>query len=443
MVAEILNFRKFIVPVLVLGLALIFGLNMQDWNLNKTFYGMLRVDNFSVAFGGLAIFITLLVFILSSEYYAQEEHHLSDYMAILTFILAGALMMFSYSNLTMLFLGIETLSIALYVMAGSKRFNILSNEAGFKYFLMGSFVSCFLLFGIALVFGTAGSFDIQKIAQYPILHQGHVSPLYYTGIALIIFAMLFKASVAPFHFWAPDVYEGSPALITAYMSTLVKVAAFGALYKLVTAVFIYSNQQIELILNIGAILTLVVGNLMALSQTNFKRLLAYSGISHAGYLMLIILSSRTQPAAILLYYSLGYALSTLAAFAIALPVFKATGSENIDAFNGLGSKKPVLAAALSVAMLGLAGIPPMAGFLGKYFIFTEALQNGFFYTTLIAIITSIVGVYYYFKVILAMYGQPTNDIKVETSFNYNLVLWVCLALSLALGIYPGPVINLF
>ncbi len=437
MLAEILNLRKLIGPVLILGLAIIFSVNAQDWNLNKTYFDMLRVDNFSVAFGGLAIFITLLVFVLSSEFYAGEDNHISDYMAILCFILAGALMMFSFSNLTMLFLGLETLSIALYVMAGSKRFDVRSNEAGFKYFLMGSFASCFLLFGIALVFGTTGSFDIQKIAEYPIANQGNISPLYYTGIALILFAMLFKVSAAPFHFWAPDVYEGAPALITAYMSTLVKVAAFAAFYKLVSAVFIYSSAQFELILNIAAILTLAVGNLMALSQTNFKRLLAYSGISHAGYLLLILLSSRSQPAAALLYYLVGYSVSTLAAFAVAIPVFKAAKSEEIDGFNGLASKKPVLAAALSIAMLGLAGIPPLAGFFGKYYIFTEALQNGFFYTTLIAIIGSMVGVYYYFKVILAMYGRPANEVKVETTFNYNLVLWVCLAISLGLGLCPS------
>ena len=159
--------------------------------------------------------------------------------------------------------------------------------------------------------------------------------------------------------------------------------------------------------------------------------------------MLIILSSKSQPVSVLLYYSLGYAVSTLAAFAIALPVFKSSKSENIDAFNGLGAKKPVLAAAMSIAMLGLAGIPPLAGFFGKYYIFTEALQNGYFYTTLIAIICSMIGVYYYFKVIVAMYGQPAQESKIETSFNYNLVLWVCLALSLALGLYPASVVNLF
>ncbi len=444
MLAEILNLRKLIVPIVVLGLAVIFGLNLLDWNLNKSFFNdMLRVDNFSVAFGGLAIFATLLVLIMSGDYYQKEQGYISDFTAILIFILVGGLMMLSFANLTMLFLGVETLSIALYIMAGSRRFDIRSNEAGFKYFLMGSFASAFLLFGMALIFGTSGSFNIYAIAEYTANAQGNISPLFYTGMVLVIFAMLFKVSAAPFHFWAPDVYEGAPALITAYMSTLVKVVGFAALYKLLTVVFFYTSVKTGLILNIVAIATLLVGNLMALAQDNFKRLLAYSGISHAGYLMLLMMASQEQPTGALLFYGLGYVLSTLAAFAVAIPVFEAAGSEKIDAFNGLGKKQPLLAASLSMAMLGLAGIPPFVGFLGKYYIFTESLHAGFFYTTLIAIISSIIGVYYYFKVIVAMYGKPGNDQKVTFSFTYALVLALTLALSLYLGIRPGAILNIF
>ncbi len=444
MLAEILNLRKLIVPVLVLGLAVIFGLNLNDWNLNQSYYNnMLHVDNFSVAFGGLAIFVTLMVFILSTDFYGSNNYHISDYMSILTFILVGALMMFSFSNLTMMFLGIETLSIAMYVMAGSKRFDIRSNEAGFKYFLMGSFASCFLLFGIALIYGTTGSFDLGKIAEYTIQNQGNISPLFYTGMVLMVFAMLFKVSAAPFHFWAPDVYEGAPALITAYMSTLVKIAAFAAFYKIMSATFFYTSDKVELVLMAATILTLLVGNLIALAQSNFKRLLAYSGISHAGYMMLVILSAKNQPAGALFYYSLAYSLSTLAAFAIAIPMFKSAGTEDISAFNGLSKKNPLAAAAMSMAMLGLAGIPPFAGFLGKYYIFTEALQSGYFYPTLLAICCSMVGVYYYFKVIIAMYGKPANEVKYESTFNFNLVLWVCLGLSLLIGLNPAPILNIF
>lgn len=444
MLAEILNFRKLIAPVMVLGLAAIFALNLNDWNINQAYFNrMITVDNFSVAFSGLAIFITLLIFILSVDFYGADKFHYSDYMAIMTFILVGAMMMFSFSNLAMLFLGIETLSISLYVMAGSKRFDVRSNEAGFKYFLMGSFASAFLLFGIALLYGATGTFDLAGIGQYTVDHTGNISPLFYTGLLLIVFAMLFKVSAAPFQFWAPDVYEGAPALVTAFMSTLVKVAAFGAFYKLMSHTFYYVFEKTELILMVSVVLTLAIGNLVALSQTNFKRLLAYSGISHAGYLMLLMLCSPAQPAGALFYYGLAYALSTIAAFAVAIPVFQASGSEEVDAFNGLASKNPLAAAAMSMAMLGLAGIPPFAGFLGKYYIFTQALQSNYFYLTLVAIFGSMIGVYYYFKVILAMYGKPANDTPYTTTWNYNLVLWVCLGLSLLFGLMPAPVLSLF
>ncbi len=189
-------------------------------------------------------------------------------------------------------------------------------------------------------------------------------------------------------------------------------------------------------------LTVSIGNFIALNQTNFKRLLAYSGISHAGYLLLAIISLRGNTESSLLYYAVGYSVSTLAAFSVAMLVFKAAGNENIDALNGLGKKNPLMAATLTMAMLSLAGIPPFAGFFGKYYIFSEAMKNGYFYLVLVAIINSIIGVFYYFKPILAMYGQPANDVDVKTNYANHLVLWVCLALSLALGLFPDLIAGL-
>ena len=443
MIAEILNQRKLIIPVLVLALAVIFGLNLSDWNHGQTYFNnMVQVDNFSVAFSGLAIFITLLLFILASEFYAASDTHISDYSAIIVFILCGALMMFNFNNLAMLFIGIETLSISLYVMAGSRRFEVKSNEAGFKYFLMGSFMSGFLLFGIALIYGASGTFYLDKIYQYTQTNSANLPVTFHVGAVLIVFAMLFKTSSAPFHFWAPDVYEGSPTLITAMMSTLVKVAAFAAFYRLLSHTFLYVFPSVETVIAISAVLTVSIGNFIALNQTNFKRLLAYSGISHAGYLLLAVISLRGNTESSLLYYAVGYSVSTLAAFSVAMLVFKAAGNENIDALNGLGKKNPLMAATLTMAMLSLAGIPPFAGFFGKYYIFSEAMKNGYFYLVLVAIINSIIGVFYYFKPILAMYGQPANEIEVKTNYANNLVLWICLALSLALGLFPDLIADL-
>jgi len=440
LLAEIFNFRKYLIPIVVLGLAVIFSLNLQTWNHPEThFNGMLTDSNFSTAFSGLAIFIMLIIIILSGDFYttSDDDKHITDYMAILVFTLCGALMMFSFANMSMLFLGIETLSISLYVMAGSRRFEVKSNEAGFKYFLMGSFASAFLLFGIALIFGVTGTFSIDGIGVYMRNHADHLDPLFIVGMLLMIFAMLFKVSAAPFHFWAPDVYEGAPSLITALMSTLVKIAAFAAFYKLLSVCFVFAMGKAEIILTVSCAATLLIGNLIALTQDNFKRLLAYSGISHAGYMMLAIISLQGSTDSALFLYSAGYAVASLAAFAIAITVFKSTETESISGFNGLAKKNPLLAAGLTMAMLSLAGIPPFAGFFGKYFIFSEAMRNGYENLVFLAIISSIIGVFYYMKVIVAMYSKPANKFEVKPTFAYQLVIIVCLLLSLFIGIFPG------
>ena len=440
LLAEIFNLRKYLIPIMVLGLAIIFSLNLQTWNHPEThFNGMLTDSNFSTAFSGLAIFIMLIILILAGDFYtsSDDEKHISDYMAILVFTLCGALMMFSYANMAMLFLGIETLSISLYVMAGSRRFEVKSNEAGFKYFLMGSFASAFLLFGIALIFGVTGTFSIDGIGVYMRAHADQLDPLFIVGMLLMIFAMLFKVSAAPFHFWAPDVYEGAPSLITALMSTLVKIAAFAAFYKLLSVCFVFALGKAEIILTVSCAATLLIGNLVALTQDNFKRLLAYSGISHAGYMLLAIISLQGSTDSSLFLYSAGYAVASLAAFAIAITVFRVTGTESISGFNGLGKKHPMLAAGLTMAMLSLAGIPPFAGFFGKYFIFSEAMRNGYQNLVFLAIISSIIGVFYYMKVIVAMYSKPANEFEVKPTFSYQLVIIVCIVLIIFIGIFPG------
>ncbi len=444
MVAEILNLRKVIIPVAVIGLAAILALTITDWGTTVAHYNdMVRTDNFSVAFGSLAIIITGLVIALSSDYYKNEQNHISDYMAIIIFTLVGGLVLLSYSNMAMLFLGIEILSLSLYVMAGSRKYDTSSNEAGLKYFLMGSFASGFLLFGIALIYGVTGSFHLEAINTY-LASATTVSPLFYLGVLMLLVAILFKVSAAPFHFWSPDVYEGSPALITALMATLVKVVMFGAFYRLFSTAFGNLGDYTNWLIALVAALTMVVGNLTALQQVNVKRLLAFSGIAHAGYLLLGILSISTDATSALFYYSAAYALATIAAFAVAIPVFQASGSELVSAFNGLGKRKPFMAAMLTMALLSLAGIPPFAGFLAKYYIFSEAMSNGFFALLLIAIVSSIIGVYYYFKLILAMYTEPTDEaVVVKFPWVYIVVASFCVLLSLILGLYPNPVIQLF
>jgi NADH-quinone oxidoreductase subunit N len=441
-VVEVLNLRRFLVPLILVGLAGIFYINYSEWqSTGPVVLGgldmshMIRVDHFSVAFSGLAIFAAALIFAMSGAFYKNEQHHLSDYLAILVFVLTGALVLFSFWNLVMLFLGIEIVSISLYILAGSRRFDLRSNEAGFKYFLMGSFASSILLFGIALIYGSSGSFELDKIALYASSHAD--STLFQVGILMVVSAMLFKVAAVPFHFWSPDVYEGSPTLVTTMMSTLVKVAFFAGFYRLMmnglSPAYVVSGE----ILVVVAAATMILGNLIALHQNNFKRLLAYSGISHAGYMLLAILSIKEGSPSALFYYGAAYVLATIGAFAVAIPVFAARNNESIGAFNGLARKNPLLAFLLTMSMLSLAGIPPLAGFLGKYYIFSEAIRNGYIWLTVIAVLASVVGVYYYFKVILAMYSKDTTGVMVRPPFLYIVVMIICVVLSLILGIFPG------
>ncbi len=442
MIVEMLNMRRFIVPVAVTGIAVIFGLNLLDWGLAEShFNGMLVTDNYSVAFSGLLLLIGFLVLILSGNFYKNEESKLSDYLTIILFTLVGALAMVSFGNIAMFYLGIELLSISLYVLAGSKKKDLRSNEAGMKYFLMGSFASGILLFGITLIYGETASFNLGGISSYLTSHAAP-SILFYVGVGMIMIAMLFKVSAAPFHFWAPDVYEGSPTLTTAMMSTMAKIAAFAAFYRLFSTCFVSAIPAFAWVLSGVAALTLAIGNLSALQQDSFKRMLAFSGISHAGYLLLGIMSLYGNTDGVLLFYSFAYAVASLAAFAVAIVVANNVGNEKIEAFNGLGKRKPFLAFALTIAMLSMAGIPPFAGFFAKYYIFSEAVRNGHLLITLFAVVASIVAVFYYFKVIVAMYTKDSSETAFDIKPAYLFVITFCVVLTILFGIFPSQLANL-
>ncbi len=448
LVAELINLRKILIPAILAGLGVLLYVTLSQWDntVPASISGidlqhMIKFDHFALAFSSLAIFITALVFMLAVDYYKTEPHHITDYSAILLFTLTGSIVMFSYQNLAMLFLGIEIVSISMYIMAGSRKFDTRSNEAGLKYFLMGAFASGILLMGMALIYGSAGSFRIDEIASYAA--SGNISPLFYTGLLLLLIAFFFKASAVPFHFWSPDVYEGSPALVTAFMSTFVKITVFGAFYRLLSETFSGVYADTQTVITVVAAATMILGNLVALLQNNFKRLLAYSGISHAGYMLIALLAIPSDSASALFYYAAGYAVAGIGIFAIAIPVFFFMKNENVDAFNGLGKKHPALAAMLTLFMLSMAGIPPFAGFLGKYYIFSKAIEQQLYVITIIAVINSIIGVYYYFKVILAMYAYPaTDDTKPQPTPLYWAVIVICLVLVVLAGVLPNTLMNL-
>lgn len=437
----VFNWRKMILPIVVIGLIGIFGLNFLEWNNAPAWYAqfnhMLLFDNYSIAFTGTLIIISLFIFFLCDQHYAKDDSHVADIYALILFTLVGGIIMASYSNLTMLFLGIEILSIPLYILAGSKKIDLASNEASIKYFLMGSFSTGFLLFGIALIFGTTGSLDLNGIRQY-IEAQQELPMIFNIGLVLMLVGLTFKVSAVPFHFWAPDVYTGSPTLITTFMATVVKTAGFAALFRLMYTCFgtvdgIWFNTLWAI-----AALTITVGNLSALYQKNVKRMLAYSSISNAGYLLIGVVANNAHSDSAILYYTFVYSIATILAFAVLMLVMEEKGGNaEYTSFNGLARNNPLLAGVMCVAMLSLAGIPPLAGFFAKYYMFRTALENDYIWIVVIAVINSLIGVYYYFRVMVSMFSKEPDQEKVYVKASYQAVLIIGALLLLVLGIFPN------
>jgi NADH-quinone oxidoreductase subunit N len=447
MLAEIFKFKKLLYPLVLIGILAAYVTNFMEWNNNyniEMFGNMMRFDNVALAFSGVILVTAFFWFILANDYFEQD--HVTDHFALVLFALVGAIMLTGFSNMTTLFLGIEILSIPMYVLAASRKRDLASNEAGFKYLIMGSFASGFLLFGIALIYGATGSFDLMAIRSFISHAQGDLPAFFYAGVLMVLVAMLFKVSAAPFHFWAPDVYEGSPTVITALMSTIVKTAAFAAFMRLFLVVFGGVNESWSMVLAVVIALSLVVSNITAATQQSVKRMLAYSSISHAAFMLMAILANQRGMASVsaILYYSLAYSVGSIAAFTVLYNVSKAKDNANIEAFNGLGKRHPFMAACMVVAMLSLAGIPITAGFFAKYFIFSVMIGTTFKWLIILAILTSAIGVYYYFKVIIAMYFKEENgeqEVTMETS--HVLLLALTTIFTLALGIVPKYVIEIF
>ncbi|MDI1307621.1 MAG: NADH-quinone oxidoreductase subunit N [bacterium] len=437
---EIFNLRKAIVPITIIGLLAVLGLTISEFNSTQSYYNnMIIVSKFSTVFSSLFIVLTIFLVALGHNFYENHQSKISDFIAIKVFLLAGAVAMVSFGNLAMFFLGIEVLSISLYILAASDRMNLKSNEAGMKYFLMGSFASGIILFGICLIYGAMGSFDVTEISE---LSQSAELPIWFPiGIVLLTIGMLFKVAAVPFHFWAPDVYEGSPALTTALMSTLAKVVAMATLYKLLYVMNADISEAFKTIVVVISMASMTVGNIMALRQTNVKRMLAFSGVSHAGFMLMTLLSLSTS-AGSLLYYASAYSLSGIAAFSVILYVCKNRDNEDIVNFHGLGKTNPLLAAILTAALLSMAGIPIFAGFFAKLVLFNQTIQAGYLALVIVAVVNSIISVGYYFKLILAMYTKEPNEERKGTPVIIYAVAVIAIVLNIALGLFPSFVLDL-
>lgn len=434
LIAELANFKKQLIPIFIVGILAAIGLAVMDWGTSLHYFSDMAIfDNVALSFSILICATAAFWFLIANDYF-HTETHITDQAALVIFVMAGGVIMASFNNMAMLFLGIEILSLSLYALAGSRKLNLFSNEAAFKYFLMGSFATGFLLMGIALVYGATGQFHLDKIAA-SIAVQPELPGFFYAGVILIIVGMAFKISAVPFHFWAPDVYEGAPTLITSLMATVVKTAAFAAFFRMVWYCFPAVEQTWLLPLQVITVATLVLANVTAVFQSKVKRMLAYSSVGHAGYILLALTTGGTSSAGTIFFYLAAYSAATLIAFAILNRLELATNFAE-GSFNGLFKKSPFLAVAMTVSLLSMAGIPPLAGFFGKYLVFVQAISQGYVGLVVVAVITSLIGVYYYFGVIISMFFKEPAGGEIQVSSGLKLILSLLVLVLLAMGILP-------
>lgn len=406
---------------------------VQFFSINLS--GMMVFAPYSLVFMMVMFVCTLLYFILSGPDMKDVGDQVSDYYALIFFVLTGVSIVATFKTLLMLFIGIEIMTIPLYILAASDKRNLKSNEAGLKYFLMGTFSTGLMLMGIALLYGAHGTFFTDGMN----LGLAAVSPLTTAGLVLMMISMAFKVSAAPFHFWTPDVYDGTPTVFTSFMATIVKAAAFFAFLRLFENAFGKMHVQWQLLIAIITAATLLIGNITAVFQQSVKRMLAYSSIAQAGFMMLALFALNSTGKQGLILYAAAYSLATIGIFGVLVRMKDYT----FEGFNGLSKHEPFLAVMLTIFLLSLAGIPLTAGFFAKYYMLVAALKNGnMFWLVIVGVLCAAVSVYYYFKVIQSMFFKEGNNPGIRTGGVFKATLFVAAILVIALGIHPDWLLNL-
>jgi NADH-quinone oxidoreductase subunit N len=392
--------------------------------------GMMLFDRFALLFTLIANVSTLVFFLLSAKEMEKVGINYADYFALIFFILAGVVMVASFKSLLILFLGIEIISIPLYILTGSDKRNLKSNEAALKYFLMGSFSTGLMLMGIALVYGATATFNTTSMQVV----VDKVPVLFISGLMMLLFAMSFKVSAAPFHFWTPDVYDGAPTVFTSFMATVVKAAGFVAFLRLFNDAFGSIRPEWKLLVAIIVAVTLFIGNITAVFQQSVKRMLAYSSISQAGFMMLAVYALNADASEGLLLYAAAYSLATIGVFAVLIKMPDYT----FDGFNGFARQQPVIAAVITILLFSLAGIPLTAGFLSKFYMLRATIAGGNIWLAIFAVIMAAVSVYYYFRLIQAMYfKQSITESTIEASNGFKYTLVGVAVVTIILGIFPN------
>jgi NADH-quinone oxidoreductase subunit N len=412
---------------------------LMSENPGLAFWNTVRVDGFSIFFHVLVIAIAAVVILSSYEYMAVQRIRAGEYYALLLFGVVGVALMSSAVELVLIFIALEISSISSYVLTGFRRHEAASAEASLKYFLLGSFATAFFLYGVALMFGATGSTNIDLISG--ILEAGPIPVLAYVAVALMFVGLGFKVAAAPFHVWTPDVYEGAPAPVVGFMSTAPKAAAFAVLLRVV---FVIDVHAIFWVIWVSAALSMTLGNVGALVQNNVKRMLAYSSIAHAGYLLVAFAAAPALGASAAMFYLASYAAMNVGAFAV-ISHFSNAGERyvTLEDYEGLGRSSPLLAAMLTIFLLSLIGIPLTGGFFAKFYVFSAAVKANLIWLTVIGVLNSGIGAYYYLRIIVVMYmREARKEVPVTPiPWSLGLALASCMVVTIYLGVLPGGVLQ--
>jgi NADH-quinone oxidoreductase subunit N len=409
------------------------------------FEGMFISDGYALFFKIIFLIIAFLTVLISIGYVQREKIEFGEYYALILFATLGMMLMAAGSHLITIFLGLETMSISIYILAGMMREDKRSVEAALKYFLLGAFATGFLLYGIALIYGATGSLYLKDVAAYIASKNLLRSPMLLMSLVFLTIGFGFKIASVPFHMWTPDVYEGAPTSITAFMATGVKAAAFSALVRVFFSALPAFRPDWTSIMWVICVATMTVGNIVAISQTNIKRMLAYSSIAHAGYILVAFVAGNDLGTSGILFYLMTYAFMNIGAFTVVILLGK-KGEENtlISDYAGIGFKYPLLAASMTIFLLSMAGIPPLGGFMAKFYIFSAAVKSKFYWLAILGVLNSAVSVYYYLRVTVLMYFRESEREITGLQFSPASVLALILAVigTLYMGIFPANVLSL-
>jgi NADH-quinone oxidoreductase subunit N len=415
------------------------------WNRNETSFGVVLADNFALFVTLVLTVVGVLTIAFSSQVVEREGLPAGEYYALMLFSVAGMMLMASATDLLVIFLALEIMSLAVYVLTGIRRTDAAGTEAAFKYFLLGAFSSAFFLYGVAFTYAAVGSTRLQAVSEAIAAQGTGGSSLVWLGVGLLLVGFAFKVSAVPFHMWTPDAYEGAPTVVTGFMSTGVKAAAFAAFTRVFLSSFEPLRGDWSVLVWWIAVATMVVGTVVGVVQSNVKRMLAYSSIAHAGYLLVGLVSGNAVGKSAILFYLLAYAITNLGAFGVvALVATRERPNGDLRDFAGLWHTRPAMAALMAVFLVSLGGFPPTAGFIAKWYVFSAAVQQGYYGLAIIGVLTSVISVFYYLRIIVMMYmsdGRPDFEPAPLTATGLAGLSFAALVV-FYLGVLPTRVIDI-